>query len=90
MSSYDQDYVKDNKKEDYRGRNHNRRRDDCDRDRERQSDRERGDEKERNRKKDKYCGELGHVVMNCPSVKAGKPPAKGSHFTTGREKDKKE
>ena len=71
----------------YRGRDHR------DRSRDKQREREREEEKKREqRKKEKcwHCGEKGHVVMNCPSAKAGKPPAKGSRFAATRDKDKKE
>ena len=37
-----------------------------------------------------HCNERGHQVMDCPSAKAGKPPAKGSRFAKSRAKGDKE
>ena len=66
-----------------------------DRRRGRSSDRSRGRSRERRererRQQEKkrcwHCNEKGHTVMNCPSAKKGKPPAKGSRFAKSRSKD---
>lgn len=68
-----------------------------DRDRDRNRERNERERKERERKareaRDKYkcwhCNETGHVIMDCPVAKAGKPPAPGSRFAKSRAKETK-